>query len=82
MVDETSRANIRVSEKARDVLKRYGKLHGWSIGETVEQIAETIVETLDLLKEESLPVNVLRKYYGRSGVFAVADMTTIFQTDK
>jgi hypothetical protein len=81
VVVETSRANIRVSCKSRDVLKRYGKLKGWSIGETVDQIALTISEGLELLTQD-VPVKTLRKFYPRAAILVVEDISQIFEPTK
>lgn len=72
---------IRVSKDVKRVLKRFCKIHGWSMVEFQSRLAQLLVNGLDMLDNPNIRIETLREYYDNSELFVVADSRQLFKNN-
>ncbi|MGD9130255.1 MAG: hypothetical protein PVH73_01615 [Candidatus Bathyarchaeota archaeon] len=82
MVKTSEATCVRISNRAKKIIERYACMKGWSLAEFNEQLAFTLSSGLDLLNEESVNVETLRKFYPRASLVVFEDVATIFEPVK
>ena len=70
---------MRLTPYARKIIGRYCRIHGWSLVEFNERLAQLLDSGLEMLGNEKIRASTLQEYYGNSALVVVADQTEFFK---
>ena len=77
VIEMSEHTTIWLSKKSKKIIQRFCEIHRWKIKGFMDELASTLRNGIDMLEDDSVPIETLRQLYEFSDILVCSDVREI-----